>query len=127
MNTYPICDIDGRVYAFEIENVYIKVKKVANILLSAQGVSDIRIRKLFSTDGDIHVEFTYKDKKFIVWEPYADSSRYWIGPKDEADIHIEVSALEGVFHQYRPPLVIKILGDLVSFKVLSTFRRRLTK
>ena len=123
MNTYPICDLDGRVYAFEIENVYITVKKVATILLSAQGVSNIHIRKLFSPDGDIQVEFTYKEKKFIVWEPYADSSRYWIGPKDEADAHIDVSALESVFHQYRPPLVIKILGDIVSFKFLSAFKR----
>lgn len=123
MNTYPIMDRDGRIFAFELESVYIGVKKIANILLSVQGVSNLRVRKLFGATTDIHIEFIYTEKDFIVWEPFADSSRYWIGPKAESQEHIDLETMERAFRTYQPRLVIKLLGDLVSFKFLSASRR----
>lgn len=123
MNTYPVRDRDGRIIAFEIESVYIGVKKVAKLLLMANGVSDLRVRKLFSANNEIHVEFSYMGTSFIVWEPYADSSRYWIGPKDKLHEQINLGVLERVFQQYQPLFVIKVLGDLVLFKFLSSLRR----
>jgi hypothetical protein len=71
-----------------------------------------------------YIEFIYKRKAFIVWEPYADSSRYWIGPKDDANKKIDLGAIESVFRQYRPSIVIKLLGDLVSFKFLSVKNKK---
>jgi len=118
MNTYPLYSPEGHILAFEIENVYIGVKKIATLLRSFDGVSDIRVRKLFSAAPDIHIEFIYKERVFIVWEPYADSSRYWIGPKDDANKEIDLGAIESLFRQYRPMTIIKLIGDLVSFKFL---------
>jgi len=123
MNTYPLRDQAGQMFAFEIESVYIGIKKVAMLLCSVPGVTDLRVRKLFGSDRDIHIEFTYLGKSFIVWEPYADSSRYWIGPREESQEHIDVNALETALHQYRPLFVTKVLGDLVSFKFLSSIKR----
>lgn len=123
MNTYEVRDRTGQLFAFEVESVYITISMIATVLNSAHDVSDIRVRKLFSSNSDTHIEFTYMGKAFIVWEPYADNSRYWIGPKDVTDEQIDVSALQSVFHQYRPFFVIKILGDLVSLKFLSPLRR----
>jgi hypothetical protein len=118
MNTYPLYNTEGRIFAFEIENVYIGVKKISTLLRSLDDISDIRVRKLFSAHPDIHIEFIYKGRPFIVWEPYADSSRYWIGPKDDADKQIDLGVIEDLFRHYRPSAVIKLLGDLVSFNFL---------
>ncbi len=52
-----------------------------------------------------------------MWEPYGDNSDYWIGPKEASLILRDSSQLreiEEVFKRYRPPLLLKILGDLVS-------------
>jgi hypothetical protein len=124
MNTYPLYNPDGRMFAFEIEIVYIGVKKIAKLLNSCDGVSDIRVRKIFGADSDIHIDFLYAGNAFIVWEPYADSSRYWIGPKDDANKQIDFGPIESVFRQYRPSTAIKLLGDLVSFKFLSAIKRK---
>ena len=118
MNTYPFHNHSGKTFAFEIESSYIGVNKVASLLRSIQGVSDIRMRKLFSSPGDIHVEFIYMNEVFIVWEPYADSSRYWIGPKNENSKNVDIDAIERVFRQYCPHFVLKFFGDLVSLKFL---------
>ena len=123
MNTNLLRNRDGGTFGFEIENFYIGIRKIATLLCTIQGVSNIRVRKLFSKDADIHVEFTYMGRPFMVWEPHGDASRYWICPKDETNENIDVGALESVFKQYRPPLVIKVLGDLVSFKFLAPLKR----
>lgn len=122
MDIYAVRNRGGRMFAFEIENVYIGKTKAATLLGSVHGVADIRVRKLFSSNPDTHVEFTYMGRPFMVWEPYGDSSRYWIGPRDETQ-EIDVCALESVFQQYRPSLVIKVIGDLISFKFLAHLKR----
>ena len=98
MNTYPLRNKDNRTFAFEIENIYIGINKVAVLLRSAPNVADIGVRKLFSPVQDIHIEFTYMGTAFIVWEPFGDNSRYWIGPKDKEHSQINVSALESFFN-----------------------------
>ena len=123
MKTYPLYNPKRRIFAFEIENVYIGVKKIAVLLRSFAGVSNVRVRKLFSAPSDIHIEFIYKGQVFIVWEPYADSSRYWIGPKDEIHKQIDISALESAFRKYQPFFVVKVFGDLISLKFLKQKKR----
>jgi hypothetical protein len=36
-----------------------------------------------------------------VWEPYADSSRYWIGPNTSDKEAIDISTIEMAFRDYR--------------------------
>ena len=126
MNTYPVRNQVGLAFAFEIENAYIGKKKAAALLRSVSGVSDVQIRKLFGPDPDVHIEFVYMGQAFIVWEPYADSSRFWIGPKDDLQDQIDLSALEAAFRQHRPFLVRKLLGDLLTAKFLTILRKRVT-
>ena len=47
--------------------------------------------------------FKYHGEPFVVWEPYGDSSRYWIGPdqNDPAKI-VDVGPLEGAIARHRP-------------------------
>lgn len=40
-------------------------------------------RRWFSAD-EIHVRFSFAGELFVVWEPYGDNSRLWVGPDDGA-------------------------------------------
>ena len=107
-------------YAFEIEQAYIGVRTVARLLTTIEGVSDLRLRRPFSASPDIHGEFTYRGKPFIVLEPYGDSSVYWIGPRDEEN-GTNIQPLQGAFLSYVPPLHRRVIGDILSLRFM---RRR---
>ena len=124
MTTYPILDNAGKRFAFEIENVYLTLSKAAALLRSVDGVSDIQQRRLFRRPMDVHVRFRYRGVPFIVWEPYADSSRYWIGPEDAERAHPDVGDLQAAFDRYDPPFVLKALGYVVSLKFLLPARQK---
>ena len=113
---------DGRLLAFEIENTYVRPKKIAALLRSVDEASDITLRKPFSSSNDIHLKFKYLGEDFIVWEPYGDSSRYWIGPKDKCK-SVDISDLAKAFEDYKLPIVIKFFGDILTLKFLSSFKK----
>lgn len=113
MNIYRLIREDGQGFAFEIENSYISRRKILKLLSAVDGVSNVVPRKLFSSSSDIHVEFSFQGENFVVWEPYGDSSRYWIGPKEENNF-VDIHALEKVFSEYQPPMMVRILGNLIT-------------
>jgi len=115
MQTYPIYSNNGQKIAFEIDNIYIGPRKIVKLLENRTGVSHLRKRRLFHSPSDIHVEFTYKGVNYIVWEPYGDSSRYWIGPKDEKLDIAQVANIESIFMAYKPPFITRIIGTLLMF------------
>ncbi len=119
MRVHKLSREDGRLIAFEIENFYIRPSKIAVLLCAIDGTSNIVLRKPFSSSSDVHLEFKYRDEDFMVWEPYGDNSRYWIGSKQE-ESSIDISPLVAAFENYHPPLIIKILGDIIhlNFKAL---------
>jgi hypothetical protein len=119
VNTYPIVNAAGRVTAFEVDNVYASVCKITALLRSTSGVEKVRVRRLFHRPPDVHIRFSYLKTDFVVWEPYADNSRYWIGPDRDIDIGVDVTDLERAFRQYDPPFLVKLVGDLLSFTWLS--------
>jgi len=123
MKTFPIESKDGHCFAFEIENAYIASGQIVQLLQEVEGVTDIRARKPFSSSSDIHVSFGYKGQEFVVWEPYGDSSRYWIGPKDENEHSTDVTVLQEVFAKYAPSLPKKIIGDLITLNFKELFQR----
>lgn len=119
MRTYPVLTKDGsKSAAFEVENVYIGLRTISRLLRQVAGVTEVRPRQLFSGADDVHVEFKYMGTPFIVWEPYGDSSRYWIGPKDGAEAGAEGAALEQIFSSYRPPLYRSIIGDVLTLRFM---------
>lgn len=113
MNVYELYKGDC-LFAFEIENSYIGLHKVKDLLCTVEGVTDIKCRRIFSAISDVHIKFMYKDRSFIVWEPYGDNSRYWIGPEDD-DVMIELDSVEVVFKNYKPHFIRRLIGDLLTF------------
>jgi hypothetical protein len=114
MTTYPILDATGRRYAFEVESVYLTLSKGVTVLKAVDGVSNLQKRRLFRRPMDVHVRFRYRGVAFVVWEPYADSSRYWIGPEHPERSQMDVADLQAAFDAYDPPLLLKVLGNLLS-------------
>lgn len=118
VTTYPILNDGGQPFAFEVENIYLTLSKAAAVLRSVQGVSDIQQRGLFRRPMDVHLRFRYCGEPFVVWEPYGDSSRYWIGPDEPAQLHPDIGALQTAFDLYRPPFLLRALGNLITLKFL---------
>ena len=119
METYPIIDrkkADGT-FAFEIENAYVSPGTIAKLLVEVDGVTDVRKRKLFIGSSDIHIEFKYLNRAYMVWEPWSDSSRYWIGPKKPEEQVIDIGELENALKNYQPTLFRSLIGDLLTLRI----------
>jgi hypothetical protein len=125
MKTYPILTKDrSRAFAFEVENIYISPATAAYLVTAVDGVANVELRKAFSKSSDVHVEFQYRGQPYVVWEPYGDSSRYWVGPKEETNDVGDITALEAVFRRYRPPLHRALLGDVLTLRFITRFLDR---
>lgn len=122
MKTYPINDKDGNLFAFEIENIYIRPRKIAKLLMSCAGTTNVNHKRWFDGENENHLEFEFLGGTFVVWEPYGDNSKYWIGPKEPAKRLPQIDDIELIFKQYTPPLIVRfavrhlgVLTVLLSF------------
>jgi hypothetical protein len=124
VKTYSRIDEQSRrTVGFEIDNVYMSLSAVASVLSRIEGVTDVRRRRLFSEWEEVHLWFKYRGVDCVVWEPYGDSSRYWIGQKDSPEA-IDMSAIETAFRFYHPPLHRRIIGDILTLQFLSRLWNR---
>lgn len=122
MKTYPVRSKDGtRTFAFEIENIYIPPSTAARLLSKVEGVSNVELRKIFSKWQEVHVKFRYRGQPYMVWEPFGDSSRYWVGPMEEANDADDINPLELAFNHYRPPCYRSLLGDFLTLRFVTRF------
>lgn len=122
MNTHPSVDEkSGCTFAFEIDNIYVSLAAVARILAAVPGVSDVRKRRPFSKWEEIHIWFRFADHDCVVWEPFGDNSRYWIGPQTPTDI-FDISPVEDAFKRYQPPILHRVLGNLLSVRLTQVGR-----
>lgn len=119
MKTYPAkTSPDARLIAFEVENAYIGPAALARLLQQVAGVSEVKRRRLFSGDGDVHVRFKYRAHLCIVWEPYGDNSRYWIGPENPEAFTEDLREVERALDDYSPPTHRAMIGNLLSLRFL---------
>ena len=125
MKTYPIKE-GADPFAFEIDHVYLSRRTIARVLNTVEGVTEVHLGGRFGSSDDIRVEFKCQGHDYIVMEPFGDNSRYWIGPKggkDDVLAAANIGKMEGAFDRYKPPFLIKILGDLVSLNFKELFRQ----
>jgi hypothetical protein len=76
---------DGRVYAFEVSSV-IGRRRACEVASRIPGVTVLERPKRFSFGGgpDQFCRFELDGQVFVIWEPFGDNSRYWIGPEAAA-------------------------------------------
>ena len=120
MKIHPVLAKDGTPSsAFELENLYISPSTIARLLEGVDGVTEVQSRGTSFGSSDVRVEFKYRGQPYIVWEPYGDSSRYWIGPKDGAEAGSGSAPLEEVFKRYSPPLYRALVADVLTLRFLT--------
>lgn len=134
MKTYPVVsDKKDLTPIFEIESAYIGPATAARLLAQVEGVTDVQLRKMLSKSSDIHVTFKYMGQPYIVWEPFGDNSRYWIGPADTVvgaeDVPniqhpSDLARLEDAFKCYQLPFHRAFLGDLITLRFITRFLRK---
>jgi hypothetical protein len=127
MKTYPIIQDGPDPFAFEIDHVYLSRRTIARLLEKIEGVTEVHMGGRFGSPDDIRIEFKCHGHDYVVMEPFGDNSRYWIGPgggKDDVAAAANIGRIQSAFEGHKPPLVVKLLGDLVSLNFKGLFRRR---
>lgn len=81
MKTFLLNSDEGQLTGFEVSNSFLSSIGIAKYVRRINGCEVIGTRRLFSAD-EVHVRFLFAGKRFIVWEPFGDSSRLWVGPED---------------------------------------------
>jgi hypothetical protein len=72
---------DGRLYAFEVSSV-IGRRRACAVASRIPGATVLTRPQRFSFGGpDEFCRFEVDGQLFVMWEPFGDNSRYWIGPE----------------------------------------------
>jgi len=79
MKVYDILDSEGRIFALEVNNTFLSRRRVVRIIDKIPNAQVVRTEKRC----DEFCEFRVDGENFVVWEPWNDSSRFWIGPKSK--------------------------------------------
>lgn len=127
VEVYLIADdgTDNRPFAFEVDNAYLGVSSILSLLMQTEGVSEAVKRRMFAKSSDVHITFRYFGHEYIVWEPFGDNSRYWIGPTARQHSAPNIEPLLSTFRGYRPPLLRRLLGDLITLRAVRRLLARL--
>lgn len=81
MKVYDITVADGRIAAFEVDNVRLGRRGLCRVVRRIPGATITRAPRFLSWfREEIFCEFTVNGQRFEADELYADNSRYWIGP-----------------------------------------------
>ena len=116
VETFPAATKQTCALAFEVENAYASPRTIAHLLSGLSGVSGVNLGAGLAKD--VRVEFKYQDREYIVWEPFGDNSRYWIGPKNLEESAPSIAQLEDAFRRYQPPWYRAVWGDLLTLRFL---------
>jgi hypothetical protein len=98
VKTYPLKREDGSLQAFEIPMPLIPWSTsgtLCDLLERLDGVANVDR----NGRGDYHVTFTYRGEPFVIWEPFGDNSRYWVGPEHPARSNVDVESLHAAFER----------------------------
>lgn len=110
MDTFShVCSDSGNLIGFEVPVVFLRLREVASVLERCDSVSDIRVRGYFIDWEGVHVRFKLDGAECVVYEPFGDNSRYWVGLDDEAD-DVDIRPVLKVFQAYETTLGTKVLG-----------------
>ena len=113
VRTYPLEGEVARSGAFEIENVCVSRRSVAKVLKGIEGVTDVQLRGRLLSADEVRVAFCFMGRPCIVWEPFSDNSRYWIGPEDPGAPGPDIFPIRTAFDRHEPPILRRLFWDLL--------------
>jgi hypothetical protein len=77
MRIFDLKDPDGRVFAFEVSSLMLGRRGVPRVVRTVPGA----VVKAFHGMREEFCEFELDGVLFVAWEPWNDSSRFWIGTR----------------------------------------------
>lgn len=106
MKVHDIPLRDGRVAAFEVDNLRLSRRRLCKIVERIPGARLVRRPRLFSWFvEDVFCVFEVGGVCFEAQEPYGDNSRYWVGPAGTGangkllEYHVELERVREAFSQ----------------------------
>jgi hypothetical protein len=119
---HDLKDADGRVFAFEVDNFHLGRRGVCRVVSQIPGCVIVREPKRFRwsfEDDEEFCEFDLEGVRFVVWEPWGDNSRYWVGPKSDSQRAPvwcpQIDAVREEFRRVRP-----FLGVILNLRKAGT-------
>ena len=110
MKTYELLDEGGRFFAFEVGNTGLGRTGVCQVVETIPGAKIVRRPKFLSWFREEEFcEFVVDGKTFVAWEPYGDSSRYWIGPEPVEPLP-QTQCIRDAFDAFRESRVFRRVG-----------------
>jgi hypothetical protein len=101
MRVYELVRPDEqRPYAFEVSSSWSVFRPIVRCLESVQGVTEARPGGHIMSGDENRAYFLFHGVPFVVWEPFGDDSRYWIGPADVNMPAPDLGPLVQAFREY---------------------------
>jgi hypothetical protein len=93
---------EHRPYAFEIPEWRRPFwrKTLVRFLESVPEVTEVRRGGNWFSGDENRAHFLFHGVPFVVWEPWGDNSRYWIGPADTKAAAPDLGPLMQAFREY---------------------------
>ncbi len=97
MRVHDLRDVEGRPFGFEVSNIMLGRRGVRRVVLRIPNARILSFRRW----AEEFCEFELEGTKFVVWEPWNDNSRYWIGSKPPVPT-AELLKVREAFERARP-------------------------
>ena len=121
MKTYELLDEDGHFFAFEVGNSGLGRKGVCQVVETIPGAKVVRRPKFLSWFREEEFcEFVVDGKTFVAWEPYGDSSRYWIGPESIEPLP-QTQSVREAFDAFRESPLFRRIGFVLGAFLIVVF------
>jgi hypothetical protein len=105
MRVYDQKDTEGRIFAFEVDNLNLGRRDLCELVARIPGAAVVREPKWLSWFREEEFcEFVVDGQRFTAWEPFGDNSRYWIGPDPPVSC-AQMAAVRETFVRHKPSLV----------------------
>ena len=75
-------------------------KTLVQFLESVPGVTEVRRGGNWFSGDENRAYFLFHGVPFVVWEPWGDNSRYWVGPADTKTRLPDIRPLMQAFRDY---------------------------
>ena len=97
MQVHDIRDADGRPCAFEVGSFFLDRRAVRQIVRAIPGATLVAYRP----HQERLCEFVLRGDRYLVYERWGESDRYWVGPK-EAGATSQLAVVRDTFARARP-------------------------
>jgi len=100
VKTSDVTDKEGRPFAFEVSNTFLTRGEVRKVFGRIPGAS-LTKSQMAPVREEEFCECELNGKRFVAWEPYGDSSVYWIGPSPP-EWNPDIAVFKRTFQGFRP-------------------------